>query len=189
MHSGAVFRFRLLYYFYTMAFGEAALFFFDHIHYLFTYEGLIGLIVLLQTGHTFHHELLDTLFGFLALIPAIFYGIIDLLWAGYLITVTFILRPRYSIIITYLALRHFSLALYMNLFLATHDASHQILIGAEKEQKQLDRQIEDSIKEGNAHLEGRELQPTVGCGKKPSQNNSSLGKANGGKRNNRKNKK
>jgi len=170
-----------------MAFGEAALILFDHIHYLFTYEGLMGLIVLLQTGHTFHRELFDAFFGFLALIPSTFYFIIAFFWVVHFITVTFILRPRYSVTIAYLALRHFSHTLYMNIFLATRDAPHQILVNAEKEQKQLDKHMEDSIQEGNAHPESRKRQP--GSSKRPSQNNSSIGKANGGKRNNRKNKK
>lgn len=68
------------------------------------------------------------------------------------------MRPRYSVITAYAALLNFANALQTNLFLATHDATQRILQAEEKEQRKLDMEVVDSVKEGNAHLEGYEHQ-------------------------------
>jgi len=172
-----------------MAFGGAAAFLSQHLHYFFNYESFIAFIVSLQTGHAFRHELLAAFLGLVAVIPATFFVIFRLLYATFFVIKALITRPRSSIGIAYMALLNFSNSFQTNLFLATHDATERVIKAEEKEQRKLDAKVVDSVKEGNAHSEGNERQHESGKAGGVSQNSSSMGKAHGRKHNNRKNKK
>jgi len=172
-----------------MAFGGAAAFLSQHLHYFLNYESLVGFIVSLQTGHAFRRELLAAFLGLVAVIPATLFVIFHLLYAAFFVTKALITKPRSSIGIAYTAVTNFANSFQANLFLATHDATERVMKAEEKEQRKLDAEVVDSVKEGNAHPEGNERQPGSGKAGGVSHNSSSMGKANGRKHNNRKNKK
>jgi hypothetical protein len=98
------------------------------------WESLLGLIVLLSIGYLSSRYLQVT----------------------FLCVKAFFLAPRYHITLFATVLCHFAQELHLNSFIPTHWHPEKVLAMAEKEQKKIDKPIENNIWEGESHPENRD---------------------------------
>jgi len=103
------------------------------------WESLLGLIVLLSIGYLSSRYLQVT----------------------FLCVKAFFLAPRYHITLFATVLCHFAQELHLNSFIPTHWHPEKVLAMAEKEQKKIDKPIENNIWEGESHPENRDRRSSV----------------------------